>query len=107
MQCVSNQENMIFVVDEGADKLGVIDRKTGKVVKKLKTGPDAYGGDPDGHYAYVAKIYGGSVSVIVIDIESMKVFAKAATGKAPNGVSLFPEVAMYFCALSIARRNIL
>jgi YVTN family beta-propeller protein len=84
---ISPDGKLVFVATLRAPDLAVIDAATRKDVKRIKIGRGAAGilFQPDGLRAYVACT--PDDYVVVIDVKSLEITGKIATGKRPDGLA--------------------
>lgn len=89
---VTPDNRYVLTANQGTEEnpsttVSIIDVATFAVVEILETGQGAHGivVEPSGRYAYIANIYGDDVAVI--DLSTLEVVARVATGDSPNGIS--------------------
>ncbi len=85
----------VYVADEGADTVSVIDATS---FKKIGASPQGLRITPDGKQVWVANLKGGTVSVI--DTTSLEQVATIAVGKGPAQVAFTPDGRFGFVSLS-------
>jgi len=78
---------LVLISDDGGGELVFVDAATRKERKRLKVGkgPEGTLVEPDGAKAYVA--LSGENAVAVVDLKSLEVTAKIATGTGPDGLA--------------------
>jgi YVTN family beta-propeller protein len=77
--------------DRRADGIGVVDLKTLKLVRTLRSGPDpeAFALAPDGRTLYVSNEDAGALSAV--DVASGKIRGTVKVGSEPEGVAVRPD----------------
>src|SRR4051812_13692550 len=84
-------ESKLPPADRAADGIGVVDLASGKLVKKLNSGPDPESFDvsPDGKTIYVSNEDAAEMSVL--DLQSGQITQHVKVGEEPEGVTVRPD----------------
>jgi YVTN family beta-propeller protein len=83
-------ESKLPPADRAADGIGVVDLKTHKLVRNLKSGddPETFDISPDGKTLYVSNEDAGEMSTL--DLTSGKIIGRLKVGEEPEGVTVRP-----------------
>ena len=88
---VSADGSRLYVANEDAAQLTVVDLPSGRIVSTVKVGeePEGVAVRPDGKVVYVTSEAGGNV--FAIDTATNRLLARIAVGHRPRGIAFLPD----------------
>ncbi len=96
--CVSQDGRQLYVANEHADSVSVVDVESGRVIAEIRVGrrPQSVVLSPDGSTVFVTCRM--SDELYVIDVAKLSTSWKTATGRDPHGIALDPAGTHIFVA---------